>query len=401
MDPKARKSKRKMEQRRRNSYFRRLMGTVFLVALALITVLNLVIPDRKFSAQENRMLAQKPHVTRAGIQSGELMKEFENYYADQFVARDAWISLKLGLERASGRRESNGVFLGKKGHLLEEPDEPDWDGVQKNMQAVSKFAADHSGLSTTFCMVPNAFSVQSQYLPKDAPVRDQEADIAKIRSMAGDGITFIDLTDALKQHSFEYIYYKTDHHWTSLGAKYGFDALAGTLGIDQPAGDYDVYTVADDFQGTLASRSGYHGTDDTVSVYHQKGDEQEYVVEYADTGEKTTSIYSSAALENKDKYQVFFGGNHTRITISTTVANEKNLLVFKDSFANCFIQFLLPYYQTITIIDPRYYYDSVDTLIENSSITDVLFLYNANTFVRDNSLADVIAPSVPDGAAAE
>ena len=106
-------------------------------------------------------------------------------------------------------------------------------------------------------------------------------------------------------------------------------------------------------------------------------------------------------MENKDKYQVFFGGNHTRITISTTVANEKNLLVFKDSFANCFIQFLLPYYQTITIIDPRYYYDSVDTLIENSSITNVLFLYNANTFVRDNSLADVIAPSVSDGAAAE
>jgi hypothetical protein len=391
MDPKERK--RKMELRRRAGHFRRVMSTMFIATLVLITVLNLLIPDRKFSDQENRMLTQRPHLTWAGIQSGEVMKEFENYYADQFVARDAWISIKLGIERASGRRESNGVFLGKKGHLLEEPNEPDWDSVQKNMQAVSDFSANHSDLNTTFCMVPNAFSIQSQYLPKYAPVRDQAADIAKIQSMAGDKVSFVDLSDALKQHSSEYIYYKTDHHWTSLGAKYGFDALAGTLGIDQPAGDYDVYTVADDFQGTLASKSGYHGSHDTVSVYQQKGDDQEYIVEYADTGEKTTSIYSSKALKEKDKYQVFFGGNHTRITISTTVANDKNLLVFKDSYANCFIQFLLPYYQTITIVDPRYYYDNIDTLIENSSITDVLFLYNVNTFVQDNSLADVIAPS--------
>jgi hypothetical protein len=393
MDLKERRNKKRRMQRRRRDHFRRVMTAFFIVSLVLVTVLNLVIPDRKFSDQENRMLTQKPHLTWAGIQSGSFMKEFENYYADQFFARDAWISIKLGLERASGKRESNGVFLGKKGHLLEKPNEPDWDGVQKNMQAVSEFAANHSGLSTTFCMVPNAFSVQSQYLPKDAPVRSQAEDLAKIQSMAGDSVRFVDLTGALKQHASEYIYYKTDHHWTSLGARYGFEALAGTLGIDQPAADYDVYTVAADFQGTLASKSGYHGTDDTVTVYQPKGGEQEYIVEYADTGAKTTSVYSSEALKQKDKYQVFFGGNHTRITISTTVANDKNLLVIKDSFANCFVPFLLPYYQTITVVDPRYYYDSIDTLIENNSITDVLFLYNANTFVQDNSLADVIAPS--------
>lgn len=393
MDLKERRNKKRRMQRRRRDHFRRVMTAFFIVSLVLVTVLNLVIPDRKFSDQENRMLTQKPHLTWAGIQSGSFMKEFENYYADQFFARDAWISIKLGLERASGKRESNGVFLGKKGHLLEKPNEPDWDGVQKNMQAVSEFAANHSGLSTTFCMVPNAFSVQSQYLPKDAPVRSQAEDLAKIQSMAGDSVRFVDLTGALKQHASEYIYYKTDHHWTSLGARYGFEALAGTLGIDQPAADYDVYTVAADFQGTLASKSGYHGTDDTVTVYQPKGGAQEYIVEYADTGAKTTSVYSSEALKQKDKYQVFFGGNHTRITISTTVANDKNLLVIKDSFANCFVPFLLPYYQTITIVDPRYYYDSIDTLIENNSITDVLFLYNANTFVQDNSLADVIAPS--------
>lgn len=397
MDPEERMRRRKLNRKRRRDHFRRTLTLIFVGSLIFVTALNLILPDRKFSGEENRMLSQRPKMTWQSVQSGKFMEDFESYYSDQFFGRDGWISLKLGLEKLSGKKESNGVYLGKKHHLFENPNEPDWDGVRKNMQAVSEFAANHTDQNVTFCMVPNAFYVQSQYLPKDAPVRDQAADIAEIQSMAGESVSFVDLSDALKQHSDEYIYYKTDHHWTSLGAKYGFEALAPTLGIDEPASDYDVYTVADDFQGTLASKSGDHGTSDTVTVYQQKGDPPEYIVEYADTGEKTASVYSSEALKNKDKYQVFFGGNHTRITISTTVSNGRNLLVFKDSFANCFIQFLLPYYQTITIVDPRYNYDSVDTLIENNSVTDVLFLYNTNTFVEDNSLADVISPQSDSG----
>ena len=121
----------------------------------------------------------------------------------------------------------------------------------------------------------------------------------------------------------------------------------------------------------------------------------EYVVNYVEEGEKSSSMYVSSALDQKDQYEVFFGGNHSRIDITTPVEENKNLLIFKDSYANCFIPFLQPYFRSIIVIDPRYYYDDVDRLITDNSITDVLFLYNVDTFMTDTSLADVLEP-VPE-----
>ena len=111
---------------------------------------------------------------------------------------------------------------------------------------------------------------------------------------------------------------------------------------------------------------------------------------YTDEQRKSATVFNSAALEQKNKYEVFLGGNHPQINIKTTNLNKKSLLIFKDSYANALIQFLLPYYQTITIVDPRYYSDDIEKLLSDAQITDVLFLYNMNTFAEDNSLAGVL-----------
>ena len=105
---------------------------------------------------------------------------------------------------------------------------------------------------------------------------------------------------------------------------------------------------------------------------------------------KYSSIYRSEALEQKNKYEVFFGGNFPKITITTLNETGKNLLVLKDSYANCFIQFLLPHYDHIIMVDPRYYSDDLEAELNASDITDVLILYNENTFAQDNSLAGVL-----------
>ena len=96
------------------------------------------------------------------------------------------------------------------------------------------------------------------------------------------------------------------------------------------------------------------------------------------------------ALNQKDHYTVFFGGNHPRLDVITSANTGRNLLMFKDSYANCMVQFLYPYFDHITLIDPRYFYDSVDLVMKSESITDVLFLYNLDTFNGDTSLADVL-----------
>ena len=104
-----------------------------------------------------------------------------------------------------------------------------------------------------------------------------------------------------------------------------------------------------------------------------------------------TSPYVSEKLEEKDQYQVFFGGNHPLVEIHTANQTGRNLLVFKDSYANCFVPFLTPYYDNIYMIDARYYYDNVETLIKGNAVTDVLFLYSQNTFAVDRTLKDVLA----------
>lgn len=369
---------------------------VFLGMILIFTVLNFFTKDKDYSETENRILAGKPELTLSSLTSGKYMTDMESYITDQFVFRDQWISLKMFTDTLMGRKESNGVYIGKQGTLLEIQETPDMVSVDKNLEAIKAFSERNSDINTVMTLVPNAAYICDQLRPTNAPVRDQSEDINHAKEIVGSSLNFVDLTETMSAHKEEQIYYKTDHHWTSLGAKYAFDTLAPALGIDNPAKDYTVYPVTHSFSGTLASKSGYNKSEDTIEIYVPNTSNMNYMVDYVDEGNKSSSIYVSEALEQKDKYEVFFGGNHTRVDISTPLAENKNLLILKDSYANCFIQFLIPYYRTITVIDARYYYDDIDKLIQDNNITDILILYNVNTFMSDNSLADVLTPDDAD-----
>jgi len=184
---------------------------------------------------------------------------------------------------------------------------------------------------------------------------------------------------------------KTDHHWTTLGAWLSFQGVADAMGIKPDPNAYTVYPVTHSFSGALVSKSGYLTfATDTIDVYVPKNEESYSVVNYVEEQKKSASLYDSEQLKGKDKYAVFLEGNHPIIKIKNPVANGKNLLVIKDSYANAFIPFLTPFYSEITVIDPRYYYDSIDALIADAQITDILYLFNANTFFRDTTLEPVL-----------
>ena len=220
---------------------------------------------------------------------------------------------------------------------------------------------------------------------------DQMADIRAVSSALSPDITFVSVYDTLRSHSEEQLYYKGDHHWTSLGAKYAFETIAPYIGISDPIKSWNVMQVTDSFSGTLSSASGSFSTTDSIEIYAPET-EMAYYVEYAGDPVKYSSVYSSKALDSKNKYEVFLGGNYPRISITTVNDTGRNLLLLKDSFANCFVQFLLPFYDRIVIVDPRYYSDDLNADMDTCEITDVLFLYNANTFLEDNSLAGVLDP---------
>lgn len=370
------------------------LAILLFLLVAVFDLLGLLAPDKVFSENENRNLAQKPAFSSEALLDGSYFSAWESYTADQFFGRDFWISLRLKCAKLLGQKESNGVYLGKEHYLIQVPTEPDWNRVDETIAAVNDFAVRHEKLNINMMIVPNAVSVLSDKLPKNAPGRNQAADISYLRS-ALYSVNFLDPTASLNKHADEPLYYRTDHHWTSLAASYAFSASAKAMGLGRIVQNYDIYTVSKTFEGTLASKSGDRSVQDTIQVYVPKTDVQ-YRVTYDDTHETSCSLYRRDCLNDKDQYTVFFGGNHPRITIETTADCGKTLLLFKDSYANCFVQFLFPYYDEIIMIDPRYYYDNIEAVVTREGVTDILFLYNTDTFLGDTSLKDVLTPEQPE-----
>ncbi len=396
-------NEKKEEQlkRRDNPYKRMLKKHAHVLAritcgiVAVFMAAGLVLPDRSFSANENRNLAKLPEINVKAIAEGDFFNDLADYMSDQFVGRDLWLTVNLFLQRVLGRVEVNEVLYGRSGYLMEYPAEIDQSAIDRKTTAMKSFAQEHSSLNISAMIVPCAAATMPKRRPLGVKIDDQLQQINQIYSSISDsGIQTIDVASELQLHADDYIYYKTDHHWTSLGAYYGYLASCEALKITNPINDYEVYTVSDDFKGTLASKTGEPFTKDKVTIYVSSNEEPTYYVNYPDTGEQSPTIYVSDKLKEKDDYQVFFGGNHALVEIHTANDTGRNLLIFKDSYANSFISFLLPYFDDIYLVDPRYYYDDLNGLMNASSITDVLFLYSQNTFANDSTLADVLENAV-------
>ena len=358
----------------------RCISVTIIAIVVVFVILNLVKKDREMSEKENRMLQSFPAVSLDNIASGRFMSEYETYQSDQFIFRDFWISLKTCLDSISGKNYSNGVYKGKKGYLLEEPAKPDEENLQKNIDAINALA--DGGTAKVYTMiVPNASTIMPNLLPAFAPVRSQEEDLAKFRSSLSGKVTDIDVEETLKEHLDEQLYYHTDHHWTTRGAYYSFLKAAESLGIESGSVNYDIYKVSADFIGTMASTSGYSGKKDVIEVFLPSDTSVQYLIEYVEEQKKTASLYQSDKLEGYDKYAL--------LRINTTASTDKTLLVVKDSYANCFLPFLIPHYKEIVVVDPRYYYDDIYDEMSSKGISEVLFLYNANTFFKDNSISGI------------
>ncbi len=387
--------KRRRNSRNKRAKSRKLwMARMFLILLFLICLLNIVWPSREFSEKENRMLEQKPELTLSGIESGRFMEQYESYQSDQIAGRDLWVQLKTRVDLLMGKRESNGVYKGKSKYLMEDIKTPNQEQMEHNLASMCSFQEAYPDIPMYMMLVPNAANVLSDKLPSFAVTRDQDKDFAEIQKALKGHLTWVDVSSAMKDHKSENIYYHTDHHWTSLGAKYGYEALAEALQLDTSKEvELKPYAVSDSFNGTLSATSGYEtGYEEPMYVYlpKEEGTGPEVVVSYVEEQEKKATLYDISKLKEKDKYAMFLGGNSGLIDIRTTADSTDRLLIVKDSYANSLVPFLTPYYREIFMVDPRYYYGDIHEIMENNKITSVLFLYNGNTFVEDNSISGVL-----------
>ena len=369
-------------------FFHRL-GLLFFLLPVIVLVSSIILPDTGFSEKENRILASRPALKLDQIISGVYEKQFETYENDQFPLRDMWITLKATTDRLMGKVEENGVYLGKNGYLMEAFNAPSQTQYDATVNAMTSFAQKHPDLKQYALIAPNSVNILKSNLPAFAPTDDQNPWIDKLKdSLTSAGVTFIDIRDTFTDHKTEDLYYHTDHHWNTLGAYYAYLQAAAVMGIDTSSDSYDKAPVSQTFKGTLSAKSGFRsGETDELDVFLPNGDNTlSSVVNYVDEQKKSASFYDTSKLNTRDKYALFFGGNHAQIKISTPTESNNTLLVLKDSYANSFVPFLAQHYRKIIMIDPRYYYGDLEQLLQVENVQEVLYLYNANTFFADTSL---------------
>jgi hypothetical protein len=370
--------------------YKRVMSIMLIAFIGTIVVMNKFTSNKTFSETENRVLEQRPHFTFEHLFNGTFTSDFEKYISDQFTLRDFWIGVKSDADRIMGKNESNGVYIGKDGYLLQIFKKPSDDDFQERADAINKFAKSTPGLNKYIMLAPTSFKIYSDKLPKYAPEADELEYINKIKTSIDKSVKFVDVYDTLNSKKSEYIYYRTDHHWTTKGAFYAYNKLAEYMNYAPLSeSNYEIKKITSDFYGSLYSEGGFrHIKPDSIELYMPKTS-LSYEIKYSDDDKVKDSLYTMSNVTKKDKYTVFFNGNHPLIKISTNGSPNNKLLVIKDSYANSLIPFLTQNYDEIYVVDPRYYSDNLKALIDSNNIKNILILYNVNTFFEDSSINNI------------
>ena len=352
-------------------------------------------PSRDFSDQENRYLAQFRAPTPATLRSGEFMEKFEDYVSDQFPLRDQWIQLKALSERALGKQENNKVYFGTDGQtLFAHFTAPTQEELKQKAGFVNKLG-ENLDVPVYFSLVPDKSFVLSELLPANAPNVDDGSTIQRAMELCGNSVTYIDLRTMLTEERDAF--YRTDHHWTTMGAQRACQALLEGMGLVSQAAGADglsyqalPYTqVSGSFYGTTysAAGAGWVEPDSIHAVIPEGGTKGRVTVTGYPEGQPIeSSLYHPEKLAVKDKYAYFLGGNQPLCVIENPDAANGKLLVVRDSYSDSLAPFLAEEFREVHLFDLRYNNLSLKQYAADHEIDQVLVLYSAANFTTDQNL---------------
>ena len=391
----------------------KLMIALFAIVLLAVPIATAVLPKREMSENENRALKSFPKIINEkkaenaeniGDYIGAVrwdyittrdddswMDDFETYFSDHLAGRESWVKLSNGMTSLSGKKEINGVYT-LDDCMVQVFKEYDPNVVDASLAAIDAFAAKFPDVPMYFMLDPTAQEILSSQIPSYAGYLSEKSFIddcyGKVKN-----VSVIDCLSNLSVHNSEYIFYRTDHHWTSLGAYYAYAAAAKSLGYTaygQSA--FNIETASSSFRGTLYSKTLDDGiTPDTISYYHLAQGEPAVKMTSFDGENETVydSLYVRSFLDQKSKYDSFTGSNAPLVTIETDVDNGKSLLLIKDSYAHSLVPFLSKHYSKITMVDMRYINFGLDKYLDVNDYSQVLFTFNVISFSSDRELVKI------------
>ena len=365
--------------------FKRLPGVIFMVLLLGLAGKEALSHQRTYSPVEKRELQTRPEISITKVLDGRFQKKYESYLRDQFPGRDHWVSFQTDMELFMGKNEIHNVYIGKNHYLLEHYTEKEFDPQQisKNLQALEKFVGKaKQNADVHVMMVPTKSWVLREKLPAFAPHYKEQKFYDALQQKLEKEDVLISVEPVLDAHKEEEIYYRTDHHWTTLGAWYAYEQYTKAVGGDlQRAQEKRKFRcISKDFYGTTYAKINYARQADKIEIY-EPADKLRVVYNMGE--KKTKTLYDVSFLKTADQYSVFTGGNQAVLEITGGIKNGKTLLLIKDSFANSILPFLAEDYEKLVVVDLRQLNVSGDQLLEMFSPTDILILYNSAQFAQD------------------
>ncbi len=365
--------------------FKRLPGVIFMVLLLGLAGKEALSHQRTYSPVEKRELQTRPEISITKVLDGRFQRKYESYLRDQFPGRDHWVSFQTDMELFMGKNEIHNVYIGKNHYLLEHYTEKEFDPQQisKNLQALEKFVGKaKQNADVHVMMVPTKSWVLREKLPAFAPHYKEQKFYDALQQKLEKEDVLISVEPVLDAHKEEEIYYRTDHHWTTLGAWYAYEQYTKAVGGDlqRAQGKKKFRCISKDFYGTTYAKINYARQADKIEIY-EPADKLRVVYNMGE--KKTKTLYDVSFLKTADQYSVFTGGNQAVLEITGGIKDGKTLLLIKDSFANSILPFLAEDYEKLVVVDLRQLNVSRDRLLEMFSPTDILILYNSAQFAQD------------------
>lgn len=378
-----------MKKSKKVSVWKKVTVGVFFAVLLILAGITLFAPKQTMSEEENKVLASFPKASVRTIFDGSFMKKFDNYLSDHFAFRTSWIKVETLAQKAMGKQEINGVFI-TPDRLIADIAKPDKDAVDNSIAAINRYKEEFGkGKQVAMMLVPTAAEIYRESYNPYAPVLDQTQFIQDVYGRLKN-VDTVDVYTSLNAAQNSYIYYRTDHHWTSYGAYIGYAALSKTLGYNPIGSDmFNVEHASNEFLGTTYSKVLVgERMADTIDLYYYADKDVVEEVEVFTGGntQRYQSIFFREHLNTKDKYATYLGTNQPIVTVRTNVNNGQKLLMFKDSYSHELIQFLCQHYEEITLMDMRYINQDFSQLVDPNDYTQTLFVYNVGSFVNENSL---------------
>lgn len=363
---------------------------VFLIFIFVMAVLFIVTPKTNYSSLEKRYLEDFPEAKLEAIANGEFEEGFENYLADHFPIRNMWVGLNAYANFAVGNNGANGVYNADEGYLINEPVSDD-NRIDTNLKALTDFR-EKIDVKMTFLLAPSTGYIMKDELPLvHNEYRDDDYFNNIKTELNGKNIDFVDVRSRFKSEtqSGNQLYYRTDHHWTTLGAYTAYSQLMTTLGKTPARKSEFRLESHDGFYGTTYSKSGFwFNMGDTIELWKNPKNDNKISLDITEGSETKSydTLYFTDHLNEDDKYPVFIDGNHALETITNKNVKSGKVLVIKDSFAHSMAPFLAENYNTVTLVDLRYYKNSISELVKSGGYDEVLVIYGIDNFATDTDM---------------